>query len=87
MELDRMEEALVAPNAPKVGVSLEDMGMGGNKRTVFYNKNKKLVEIQASLTKNGFCFTPSTRYEKFFAILKMAETFATYRVPQNKKFQ
>ena len=53
LELDRMEEALVAPNAPKVGVSLEDMGMGGNKRTVFYNKNKKLVEIQVSGAMNA----------------------------------
>ena len=54
MEIDRAEaDSFVAHHSPpsvvtKVGIKLEDMGMGGNKRTVFYNKNKKLVEIQAS---------------------------------------
>ena len=33
-----------------MGIKLEDMGMGGNKRTVFYNKNKKLVEIPFNST-------------------------------------
>ena len=52
MEIDRAEaDSFVAHHSPpsvvtKVGIKLEDMGMGGNKRTVFYNKNKKLVEIQ-----------------------------------------
>ena len=71
MEVDRVEDSFhVAHHSPpsvvtKVGIKLEDMGMGGNKRTVFYNKNKKLVEIQASLTKNGYCFTPSTRDDEY----------------------
>ena len=54
MEVDRAEDSFVAHHSPpsvvtKVGIKLEDMGMGGNKRTVFFNKNKKLVEIQVQL--------------------------------------
>ena len=59
MEIDRAEaDSFVAHHSPpsvvtKVGIKLEDMGMGGNKRTVFYNKNKKLVEIQVSGAMNA----------------------------------